>query len=87
MIHLGESGRPVFRGTSALSRGRFSSEGGRKTSIHDNGDSATAEFLFRIFLSVNQLSVYGAVSNWYEELAQWISDHSFFPIQGDLLRN
>ena len=38
--------------------------------------STTAELLFRTVFSVSQLSVYGAVSDWCEELAQQISDHS-----------
>ena len=39
-------------------------------------DPATAQLLFRIVMSVNQLIVYGAVSDWCEELAQQISAHS-----------
>ena len=45
---------------------------------HYNGDSTTAELLFRIIFSVNQLSIYGAISDWCEESAEQISDHSFF---------
>ena len=52
------------------------SKRGGKTSIHHYGDLATAELLFRIIISVNQLSVYGAISDRCEELAQLISDHS-----------
>ena len=37
---------------------------------------STAELWFRTILSVNQLSVYGAISDWCEGLAQQISDHS-----------
>ena len=64
-----------FRATSALDRGSLKSEGGEK--IHHNSDSTTAELLFRIIISVNQLSAYGAVADWCKELAQQISDHSF----------
>ena len=39
-------------------------------------DPATAQLLFRIIMSVNQLIVHGAVSDWCEELAQQISAHS-----------
>ena len=42
----------------------------------NNADPATAELLLRIIISVNQLSIYGAVADWCEELAQQISDHS-----------
>ena len=79
MTSLRERGQILFRGTSALARGPSTSRGrgGGKTSIHCNGDSATAELLVRIILSVTQFSVFGAVSGWCEELAQQISDHSF----------
>ena len=77
MLHLRESGHPVFRATSPLGRGFLKSKKGGKISIHYNGDSTTAELLFRTIISVNQLSVYGATSAWCEELAQQISDHSF----------
>ena len=56
-----------------MDRGPLKSKGGGKTSIHDNGDSATAELLSRIIISVNQLSIYGAVSERCEELFQQIS--------------
>ena len=51
-----------------------------------NGDPATAELLFRIIISVNQLSIHGAVSDWCEEFAQQISQH-FLLVQGNLLRH
>ena len=76
MINLRESGHPLFRGTSALFRGVVKSRGGGRTSTNYNADPATAELLFRIFISVNQLSVYGAAADWCEKLAQQISDHS-----------
>ena len=48
----------------------------RRKSIHHNADPGTAELLFRIITSVNQLSVCGAVADWCEELAQQIADLS-----------
>ena len=41
-------------------------EGRNRDTIHFNADASNAELLFRIIHSVNQLSVYGAVSNWCE---------------------
>ena len=35
--------------------------------IHFNADASKTELLFRIIHSVNQLSIYGAVSNWCEQ--------------------
>ena len=72
MVNVSESKHFVFRGTNALSRGSLKNKGSGKTSIHDNCHPATAELLFRIIISVNQLSIYGAVADWCEELAQQI---------------
>ena len=77
MLHLRGSGHPKFRATSALDRGSSEGKGGGTLSIHYNGDSTTAESLFRIIISVNQLSVYGAIADWCQKFAQQISDHSF----------
>ena len=38
-----------------------------KETIHFNADASNTELLFRIIHSVNQLSIYGAVSNWCEQ--------------------
>ena len=63
MIKFRESGHPVFRATSPLSRGTLKSKGGGKLSIHFCADGDTIETVFRTILSVNQLSIYGAVSD------------------------
>ena len=67
MIKFGESGHPVFRGTSPLSRGALISRGGGTLSIHFCADGETIETVFRTIISVNQLSIYGAVSDSCEE--------------------
>ena len=64
---IGESGHPVFRATSPLSRGTLKSKGGGKLSIHFCADGGTIEAAFRTIISVNQLSIYGAVSDLCEE--------------------
>ena len=64
MIKFGESGHPVFRATSPLSRGTLKSKGGGKLSIHFCADGDTIETVFRSIISVNQLSIYGAVSDF-----------------------
>ena len=38
-----------------------------RDTIHFNADASNTELLFRIIHSVNQLSIYGAVSNWCEQ--------------------
>ena len=59
---LKETGHPVFKGVSALSRGVLKQKKG-KTSIHFRRDSMNTELLFQT-VSENQLSINGAVANW-----------------------
>ena len=63
MIKFGESGTPVFRATSPWSRGMLKSEGGGKLSIH----FCAIETVFRTIISVNQVSIYGTLSDLCEE--------------------
>ena len=63
MIKFRESGHPVFRATSPLSQGTLKRRGGGKLSIHFCADGDTVETVFRTIISVNQLSIYGAVSD------------------------
>ena len=67
MIKFRESGHPIFRATSPLSRGTLKSKGGGKLSIHFCADGDTIETVFRTIISVDQLSIYGAVSDVCEE--------------------
>ena len=67
MIKFRECGHPVFRATTPLSRGTLKSKGGGKLSIHFCTDGDTIEIVFRKIVSVNQLSIYGAVSDLCEE--------------------
>ena len=67
MIKFRESGHPVFRATSPLSRGTLKSKGGGKLSAHFCADGETIETVFRTTISVYQLSIYGAVSDLCEE--------------------
>ena len=67
MIKFAESGHPVFRATSPLSRGTLKSKGGGKLSMHFCADGDTIETVFRTIIYVNQLSIYGAVSNLCKE--------------------
>ena len=48
--------------TTPLSRGKLKSKGKGKVSIHFSADQDTVDTIYRIILSVNQLSVYGAVA-------------------------
>ena len=74
MIKFGESGHSVFRATSPLSRGTLKSKGGGKLSVHFCADGDTIETVFRTIISVNQLSIHGAVS----ELCRRYTSHVTF---------
>ena len=67
LLEFAESGHPVFRATTPLSRGILKSKGRGKLSIHFAEDQDTVDTIYRIILSVNQLSVYGAVTAIREE--------------------
>ena len=58
---------PIFRATTPISRGILKSKGHGKLSIHLAANELTIETIFRIIISVNQLSVYGAVAAICEE--------------------
>ena len=66
-MEFAESGHPIFRATTPLSRGTLKSKGHGKLSIHFAADQETIETIFRIIVSANQLSLYGAVANICEE--------------------
>ena len=66
-LEFAESGHPIFRATSPLSRGRLKSKGHGKLSFHYAADLETIETIFRFIVSANQLSLYGAVANICEE--------------------
>ena len=66
-VEFAESGHPTFRATTPLSRGILKSKGHGKLSIHFTADNPTIETIFRIIISVNQLSIYGAVATICEE--------------------
>ena len=67
LLEFAESGHPIFRATTPLSRGQLKSKGKGKLSIHFTADQDTVDTIYRIILSVNQLSVYGAVAAICEE--------------------
>ena len=67
LLEFAESGHPIFRATTPLSRGILKSKGRGKLSIHFAADQDTIDTIYRIILSVNQLSVYGAVAAACEE--------------------
>ena len=81
MVTLAESGHPVFRAISPLSRGQLKSKGGGKLSIHYCADLETIETIFRIFVSANQLSLYGATAEMCEDY-ETLYDRTEQPVVG-----
>ena len=66
LLEFAESGHPIFRATTPLSRGILKSKGHGKLSIHFAAGQETIEIIFRNIVSANQLSLYGAVANMCE---------------------
>ena len=53
LLEFAESGHPIFRATTPLSRGQLKSKGRGKLSIHFAADEYTIDTIYRIILSVN----------------------------------
>ena len=60
-----DTGHPLFKSISALSRELLKKK--NRDTIHFNADASNTDLWFRIIHSANQLSIYGAVSNWCEQ--------------------
>ena len=67
LLEFAESTCPIFSATTPLSRGKLRSKGHGKLSIHYCAEQATMETIFRIIVSANPLSLYGAIANMCEE--------------------
>ena len=67
MLNFAESGHPAFRASSALERRELKSKGKGVKSTHFNGSDDTIELILRTVISVNQLSVRGAVADLCRE--------------------
>ena len=68
MRNFQRSGHPIFRCASALGRGQFrGKEGGRTTILFTVSDD-NVQLLLKMVISVNQLSLYGAVADLIREL-------------------
>ena len=67
LLEFAESGCPIFLATTPFSRCKLKSKGHGKLSFHYAADHQTIETIFRIIVSANQLSLYGAVANMCEE--------------------
>ena len=78
LLEFAESGCPIFRATTPLSRCNLKSKGHGKLSFHFAADQETIETIFRIIVFANQLSLYRAVAVMCEEY-ETIHDRSGRP--------
>ena len=67
LLEFVESGCPIFRATTPLSRGQLRSKGHGKLLIHFAATQASIETVFCTINSANQLSLHGAVAEMCEE--------------------
>ena len=67
LVKFAESGCPIFRATSPLSRGQLKSKRHGKLLIHYAADLETIETIFRKIVSANPLSLYRAIAEICEE--------------------
>ena len=74
LLEFAESECPIFRATTPFSRCNLKSKGHGKLSFHFAADYSTIENFFRILVSANQPSLYGAVANMCEEFES-LQDH------------
>ena len=81
LLEFAESGCPIFRITTPLSGGQLKSKGHGKLSIHCCVDLDTIKTFFRTVISVNQLSLYGAVAEICEEY-ETFHDRTGQPVVG-----
>ena len=86
LLEFAESVHPIFRATTPVSWGILKSKGRGKLSIHFAADQNTIDTIYRIILSVNLLSVYGAVAVICEEF-EYHQDRSGEPevLMGQLI--
>ena len=78
LLEFAESGCPIFRATTPLSRGKLKSKGDGKLSIHFAAGQETIETIFRILVFANRLSLHRAVANMCEE-CESLLDRSWQP--------
>ena len=67
LLEFAESGCPIFRVKTPLSRGQLKGKGRGKLSIHFAADLETIETIFCIFVSANELSLHETIAEMCEE--------------------
>ena len=70
LLNFEKSGHPKFRCTSALEKGQLRSKGRGKTTIHFTACEENVQLLLEMVVSVNQLSLYGAIADMIQGLSE-----------------
>ena len=70
MLNIAESSQSYISCQQRLGKTRIENKGKGKKSIHFNGSDDTIELILRTVISVNQLSVHGAVADLCIEMAR-----------------
>ena len=70
LLNFERSGHPFFRCTSALEKGQLRSKERGKTTFHFTACEDNVQSLLKMVMSVNQLSLYGAVADVIQELPE-----------------
>ena len=70
LLNFVRSGHPIFRCTSALEKGQKRSKGWGKTTVHFTACEEKVQLLLKMVMSVNQLSLYGAIADMIQELPE-----------------
>ena len=69
MQNFQRSGHPAFHCTSTLERGQLRNKGGGRTTIHFTASDDNVQLLLKMVITVNQLSLNGAVADLIQELS------------------
>ena len=70
LLNFGKSGHSTFRCTSALEKGQLRSKEGGKTTIHFTACEENVQLLLKMVMSVNQLSLDGAIADMIQGLPE-----------------
>ena len=73
MQNFNRSGHPIFRSTSTLEGGQVRSKGGGRTTTHFTASDDNVQLLLKMVISVNQLSLCGAVADMMKKVT-WRSN-------------
>ena len=81
LLEFAESGCPIFRATTPLSRGQLRSKGHGKLSIHFGATQETIETIFRIFVFLPKMLLEFAEADDFQEIQDDLQERNIEPEQ------